>query len=71
MGEEGTKQATLYKNQTCRLFLQVGQSATYVEALNTARAAAVQIYKVDFTWNQNILFQKLGRKLYFDLASDF
>ena len=25
---------------------QVGQSATYVEALNTARAAAVQIFKV-------------------------
>ena len=28
-------------------FHQVGQSATYVEALNTARAAAVQIYKVE------------------------
>ena len=27
---------------------QVGQSATYVEALNTARAAAVQIFKVVF-----------------------
>ena len=40
---------------TCKLSLQVGQSATYVEALNTARAAAVQIYKVDFTWNQKLV----------------